>query len=417
MRMKKLLIIAAAALLAAACAKTYEVKETTTPAIGFGTWTEQLTKAVADPTNPRVQGTSYFRSGDGIVVYGSKTTGTTPTTVFNGVDVVATAEGGDPVAATTWDYNSHRFWDTGADYYTFFAVSPKEKLATTTTTATDGAFTTSALSFTGATNDFLVANRVKVEKGTGTSSTYFNNYGTVALHFNHAASLVDIHVKKAPSLSDAAVKVSAFSLGNVNKTGVLTLASTDYSSSVSTTPVIEDKPVITVAKWTASAPGTYLPAEGASPVYGDVTTTAAIAVGNEKTIVADTGFDATNTTANTNPANSTILFNNLVVVPQAFVAPTDRTAPEDASNANAQKITLTYTITPTGGDTNTFSSTIWLSDFDSIDNGAQAAEFVGSWEPGKHYIFYITIDANEIKFSASMNDWTTTVNGYHYLVN
>lgn len=411
--MKRYIFIAAALVLATvSCSKVYDATPVTQPAIGFGTWAEMLTKTVADPSNPRVQGTSYFRSGDGIVVYASKTdTDPEPdatSVVFNGVDVVATAEGGTPVAATAWDYNNHRYWDTNAESYTFFAVSPKNKLATTTTTATDGAFTTSSLDFTGAVNDILVADKTVVEKG---DAPYFNNYGTVNLVFNHAASLVDLHVKKAPSLADAAVKVSAISLGNIKKTGVLELTSAKYNKTISTRTTV---PNITVDEWTSSAPGTYLPAEGVNPVYGDVSTTAAIAEGNEKVITTDTAFDAATPAT---PAASTILFNNLVVVPQSFVAPSDRTAPDNASNANAQKVTITYTITPTGGDTNTYTSTLWLSDFDGVDNDAQAATYVGSWDPGKHYIFYITIDAHEIKFSAEISDWQETISGYNYLVN
>lgn len=412
--MKKLMIFAVAAIALVACSKEFDTNKSASngTAIGFRTWTETLTKTVADPTNPRVQGTNFFRSGDGIVVYGSKTdTDPDPdvtSVVFDGVDVVATAEGGDPVAATAWDYNNHRFWDANAESYTFFAVSPKAKLATTTTTATDGAFVSSSLDFTGAVNDILVADKVVVNKG---SAPYFNNYATVNLIFNHAAALVDLHVKKAPSLADAAVKVSAIAISNVKKTGVLELTSAKYNKTISTRTTV---PNITVAEWTASAPGTYLPAEGVNPVYGDVSTSAAIAVGNEKVITTDTDFDAASPAT---PAASTILFNNLVVVPQTFVAPSDRSNPEDASNANAQKVTITYTITPDGGDTNTYTSTLWLYDFDGVDNDTQAATYIGSWAPGKHYIFYITIDAHEIKFSASINPWEETISGYNYLLN
>jgi|GEM_PF-964950 len=412
MRMKKFLILSAAVLGAVACSNTYEVKTAPEKAIGFGTWAETLTKAVADPTNPRVQGTNYFRQGDGIVVYGSKTdTDPDPdqtSVVFDGIDVVATAEGGEPAAATTWDYNNHRFWDTNAESYTFFAVSPKDKLATTTTTATDGAFVTSSLSFAGNDNDILVADKVVVEKG---SAPYFNNYGTVNLVFNHAAALVDLNVKKSPALTDAVVKISAIAFGNVKKTGVLELTSAKYNKTISTRTTV---PNITVAEWTASNPGAYLPAEGVTPVYGDVTTTAAIAVGNEKVIVTDTNF---NPTTPATPAASTTLFNNLVVVPQTFVAPSDRSNPENASNANAQKVTITYTITPAGGDTNTYTSTLWLCDFDNADDNDQTDTAIGSWEPGKHYVFYITIGANEIKFGATISPWEETINGYHYLIN
>ena len=79
MRMKKFLIIAAAALLAAACAKTYEVKQTTPPAIGFGTWSDVMTKA------PKTD----FVANDEFDVFGFKwkTGPTDQTTVFDGVDV------------------------------------------------------------------------------------------------------------------------------------------------------------------------------------------------------------------------------------------------------------------------------------------------------------------------------------------
>lgn len=411
--MKKLMILAVAAIALVACSKTFDVGTSSREgrAIGFSTWATTLTKTVADPTNPRVQGSNYFRSGDGIVVYGSKS-GSSAGTVFDGVDVVATAEGGEPVAATTWDYNNHRFWDNNASSYTFFAVSPKNKLATTTTTASDGAFVTSSLSFNGNENDFLVADKVVVNKTEG--DPYFNSYGTVNLIFNHAASLVDIHVKKAPALADATVKISSISLDNIKKAGVLTMTSSDYNKTISARTSV---PNITVAKWAASSPGSYLPAAGVTPVYGDVNESAVIAVGNEKTISAtDTGFSTGNSTANTTPAASTILFNNLIVVPQEFVAPTQAEIETPASATTAQKISITYSIT-VSGDTNTYTSYLWLSQFDSIDNSTQAADYVGSWDPGKHYTFYITIDAHAISFSASISPWEANVNGYNYLVN
>ena len=413
MRMKKYLILAVTAAFAAVgCTKTFEVTPTPETPIGFSTWAEVLTKTVADPTNPRAQGTNYFRTGDGIVVYGSKSISSTDHVVFNGVDVVATAEGGTPTAATTWDYNNHRFWDSNADSYTFFAVSPKNKLATTTTTATDGAFVTSSLSFNGHENDFLVADKVVVNKTDG--GAYFNSYGTVALTFNHAAALVDVHVKKAPSLADATLEISAISLDNINKAGVLTMTSSDYNKTISTRTTV---PNITLAKWAASSSGSYVPADGVTAVYGD-NGTSAITNSNKKTISAtDTDFTTGNTTANTTPAASTILFNNLVVVPQEFTAPTPAEVADPATATTAQKIAITYSIT-SGDDTNTYTSYLWLSDFDSIDNGTQASAYVGSWDPGKHYTFYITIDAHAITFSATISAWDTpTVNGYHYLVN
>ena len=414
MRIKHFLILAAAAGMALSCIENFEATPTQEREIGFGTWSDVLTKTVADPTNPRVQGSNVFRQGDGIVVYGSKSISSETPVVFNGVDVVATAEStGDNPAATTWDYNNHRFWDANAESYTFFAVSPKDKLATTTTTATDGAFTTSSLSFNGHENDFLVADKTVVNKGTDAPSTYFNSYGTVNLMFNHAAALVDVHVKKAPSLADATVKVSAITIDNVKKAGVLTLTSSDYNKTIDTRSTV---PNITLAKWAASTNGSYYPADGVTPVKGDVNSSNPIGVGNEKTIAADTDFSTTNTTANTTPAASTILFNNLIVVPQEFVTPSVAEIAEPSTATTAQKVSISYSIT-VGDETFNHTGYLWLSQFDHVDNGTQAAEFVGSWEPGKHYIFYITIDAHAITFSANISDWESPVYGYHYLAN
>ena len=115
-----------------------------------------------------------------------------------------------------------------------------------------------------------------------------------------------------------------------------------------------------------------------------------------------------------------MVINNLIVKPQTFVAPTDRANPADASNSTAQKLTISYTITTTdansGTSTNTYESTLWLSDFDIINDRDQEDTKVGSWDTGKHYTFYITIDAHAISFTASINNWASEA-GYHYLIN
>ncbi len=384
--MKKLFILAIAAIALAACSRTFDTHKVEPTQIGFNTWAEVLTKT------PRTAGTNTFGEGDTFAVYGSKTNSSGTETVFNG-DVVT-------LGASEWDYDNHRYWDPNFDSYTFYAVSPADLAGTVSPTT--GTITTT-VTFAGNDNDILVANKTTVLKTTGTN--YFNGYGTVNMVFNHAASLVDVYVKKAPSLASDDVKISAISIDNVNQTGALSVSAYDGTNGV---------PSIALTNWTPSSPGSYLPAQGAVPVYGDVTTTAAIAADNQKTISNDTGFDPDNATANTAPAAATILFNNLVVAPQAFVAPTNRANPAHADNNSAQKITISYSINSTDYD----NKTIWLSDFDHVDNSEQAATYVGSWEPGKHYVFYITILAHAIEFSATINDWDTTiVNGYHYLVN
>ena len=394
MRMKKIMIIAVAAIALAACSKTFDHSKAATEgnAIGFGTWTETLTKDEA-----RVQGTSTFLAGDTFAVYGVKTdTDPDPdvaTVVFNGDVVTASGSG-----TLTWDYENHRFWDSSAESYTFYAVSPStlKSNAGFSMNAETGVLSTGSLSFSGASNDILVANKNVVSKGTGASSTYFDSYNDVNMVFNHAAALVDIYVKKASTLTSA-VGISAISLNNIYKAGTLAVATADYANAS----------LISVSSWTPSGDrGSYLPINGVTPVKG-ADNNAAIAPENQKIIVADNTFDPANTTENTTPGASTVLFNNLIVVPQVFGA---------SGGATSQNITITYTL---GTDPTSYTRTLYLADFDVKDNSNQTDDTKvtpASWEPGKHYSFYITIDAHEITFGAQITDWAA-VNGYHYLIN
>lgn len=364
--MKKLMILAAVAAIAAtACTKTFEVEPTPANAIGFGSWANTLTKAEA-----RVQGTNTFLAGDTFAVYGYKDkTSSAPVTIFN--DVVVTASG----APISWDYTNHKFWDTNYDSYTFFGVSPSAVGTAATVNPQTGEITSASITFDGNNYDILVADKTTVNKG---SSPYFNNYGAVNLTFNHVASLVDIKAKKTPALNTATVSVSAISLTQIEKTGVLTVSAA-YTDSHP------------VATWSSTAKGTYGPANGVTPV--DISTPI--------TIATDTTFPAAD--ASYEPAAATDLINSLVVKPQTFGT---------SGVAESQQLTITYTI-----DDIEHTATLYLADFDRIDNTAQAASFVGSWEPGKHYVFYLTIDAHAISFTASISDWDTTViNGYHYLL-
>jgi hypothetical protein len=99
------------------------------------------------------------------------------------------------------------------------------------------------------------------------------------------------------------------------------------------------------------------------------------------------------------------LFNNLIVVPQTFGA---------SGSASSQKITLSYTL---GTDPTTYTREAYLADFDLVDDADQDDSKADTgFQPGKHYILYITIDAHEILFSADIADWTD-VTGYHYIIN
>ena len=366
------MILAVAAIALVACSRTFDTHHGTDPAIGFNTWAEHLTKA-------RTQGTSTFASGDDFAVYGYKdmSDDSDPNTVFDDV-AVSTTDG------TTWTYTTPRFWDSNYDKYIFYAVSPASVGTGGTVDAQTGEITSASITFAGNDNDILVADKKQVDKG---SAPYFNNYATVPLVFNHVASLVDFKVKKASSLSAATVTVSAFGLSDIDKTGVLTVDD-DYNSDIFGGTA---GPVVT---WTPSAKGTYGPADGVNSVSID----------SPIEIAEDTAF---NPESPATPAASTYLINNLVVMPQVFRA---------SDGENPQKLTITYKIAVTGSADIEYTGTLYLADFDFDDDADQLDSKVGRWMPGRHYTFFITLDAHKIDFSASITDWTL-VNGYHYLIN
>jgi hypothetical protein len=361
MRKKKILFIAAVALAAAACSKTYNVGPDTQKAIGFSTWAETLTKAEA-----RVQGSNEFKAGDTFKVSGIKTTGSTDAKVFD--NVVVTASGS---SSLSWAYSPIRFWDTQANSYTFYAISPS---AAGTVAYADGEVSATDVVFAGDDNDILVANKMVL-----TSSSTPKIGETVDLVFNHVASLVDIKVKKAHVLESATVKVSAFALNNIKSKGDLAVSAYDATTGVPT------------ADWTP---------EGTTATYGPASGVEEVDITSPIVIEDDTNFVPTY--GNT-PAASTDIVKSLVVMPQTFAA-------------SAQQIAISYSIAVTGGDTINYTATLDLADFDIVDDKDQNDTKVQKWEAGKHYTFYITLDANAIEFSASITPWTSASAGYHYVI-
>lgn len=385
--MKRVLILAAVAAIAAtACNKTYEVNPTPGVPIGFGTWTEHLTKA-----EQRVPGTNTFLAGDTFNVYGYKTINNANTVVFNG-DVVTAYDANNASAGGTvsyWKYETLRFWDPAATSYTFFAVSPAGLLSSAN--AQTGAFTSNPITFSGENNDILVADKTTVKKTDGGGN--FNNFGTVHMVFNHVASLVDVKVKKAPALQNATVTVTALSLENIENVGVMTV-SADYNGTTTAAANNTNGPVATWS--TTDDKDAYGPDKGVTHINLPAT------------VANDANFPRNDESTAPSTDQATFLINNLVVKPQIF----DTTKDNDKS----QKLTITYKISVTNGGENTYTGSVWLADFDKIDDTDQTDTKVASWEPGKHYVLYLTLNANAITFTASINNWATSTNGYHYLI-
>jgi hypothetical protein len=347
--MKRYIFIVAAIVLATvSCSRTYDLGNGNEgQAIGFGTWAETLTKA-------RTQGSSTFASGDNFAVYGFTTkTGDVKTTVFD--DVVVSYDG------TDWTYSPARFWDPSTLQYTFYAVSPAAIGTAATVDPQAGTVASASITFGGADNDILVADKKEVLKA---------NYGsTVTMQFNHIASLVDLKVKKHTDLGDATVAITSIALSNIDNVGTFAVSNA-YTST---------HPVTT---WTATAStGAYDNTSGVTSV-------------TLPTDVATTGND--------------FLINNLVAMPQTF-----RT-----SGAAIQLVTIEYTIEDEDGNVSTYTpDPFQLALFDIVDDTDNDDTKVGGWEVGKHYTFYITINSNKIVFTGAITDWTTADPGYYYLLN
>lgn len=381
MRIKHFILIAAVAMVASSCAHSFEAQETQQPAIGFGTWGETLTKA-------RAAGSNDFGVGDNFAVYGFYTKGASNTVVFD--DVVVTAQNTNPL---TWKYAPLRFWDPTADSYTFFAVSPASYGTGTNVEAETGLFTSASIDFTDHDKDVLVATK-KVVTAAGGTPKY--SADSVQLQFNHVAAMVDVKVKMdaalaasiASSFDDdvpatAGLKITSASLLGIHKVGTFTVDHYDGSSF---------NPVIGTDAWgwaaTDEASGTYT---GSTPFVTAATT-------------------YSSNTASSTSGTPSDLFSNFILMPQQLLDDT-------------QKLSIAYDIiTSLDPEVKTsYTATIDLKNFivndksNNDDNGG--ADFVPAyWAPGYHYTYTVTIGANAITFTASINPWTPE-SGYRYLLN
>ncbi len=379
-----ILIVAAVALATVSCSRNYDVNPSGEgTAIGFGTWTDVLTKAARVTGNDN----KAFANGESFDVFGYKTVGTTDHSVFNGDDVTATVDG----TTVTWDYATHRFWDPAAASYTFFAVLPSGNLKDETTGGYDlaGKFVSNDIVFddpTAFSNDVLIADKT-VKAGTGSAAPY-SYTEKVNLKFNHAATCVDLKVKQDKELGDAVVKVTALSLLNIHNKGHFTVSG--YASSEPFTPTID---------WAEATTPTTLGTSGvyeilkASDAADDVTVAGKSEYKDDHSI---------NTTTDT-PAT---LFENYVFMPQGITAGT-------------QKIRISYTIQVGSEEPNVYENVEFdIRDFMQTDTDNNGGTNITSWDKSTHYIYFITIGANVIEFTAEVKNWATTdVNGYHYLLN
>ena len=355
MRMKKLILFAAMAAIAVSCAKTSEVNPVSGQAIGFDTWADNLTKSTHAP----------FASGATFNVYGYKHMGdeATHTDVFNGDIVTLDANG-------AWNYNGIRFWDRTTDWYTFFAIAPSGLLPSSP--AQTGLFVTNDISFDGKTGDVLVAKKKNIAK---------TNYGlTVNLDFVPQAALIDLKFKKAINLKEATLTVKKATLKNIQTKGKLTVSEYDGNASP-------------VSVWSLAA----------TPVTASFNNTHGVnSVALPESIAAGVDYGI---------GNSKFLINNLIVMPQELINGGQQLEIEYSINFSGETITHTRTI-----DLNLFDDSDVNQEAGRTEDAQNAGEFITAWEPGKHYTYYITINADIIVFNATISDWTDA-NAFHYIIN
>ncbi|MBR5703760.1 MAG: fimbrillin family protein [Bacteroidales bacterium] len=362
--MKKLMILAVAAIALVACSRTFNTHHhgNEGKAIGFSTWAETMTKTAANTV------ANSFAVGDDFTVFGIKTKSTTNTTVFTNAKVEKTV-----VAPETWSCTPVQYWDDDADSYTFYAIAPHSVGGTATLTPATGAIAASNIVFAGNDNDILLAEQKIVNKGV---APYFNNHGAVPMVFHHAAALFDLNVKMSSDLeaADAEVKITSIELQNIDSKGNLTVT-TGYT----TDPVAN-------ATWATVE-------EAGNPTVND------FSAGCED-VSANLGVDI---------ADQTVpIISKLIVLPQTF-----RT-----TGSYIQKVAIEYSIKQNGGDWVAYTPDAYnLTLFDNVDNKVNTDTAVSGWAKGTHYTYTITIDANAIKFTATIQNWLDGGNSWNYLAN
>ena len=360
MSMKKVVILAAAALTLASCAKTYELQETAQSQIGFSTWNDAMTKAAK----------TGFVANDEFDVFGYKSNSASDmATVFDGVDV--------KYDGTDWSYSPLRFWDNNYASYTFFAAYPKDQL--TTAPAQTGLFVSKELTYNGSNEVLLVAQKKDVAKAN------YNN--EVELKFKHVGSLVDIKVKKHTDIAAAKVEVTSIALSGIQTKGKYTVASYDATSK---NPV--GKTVSGAADLGWEPASTPVLNSDAAPYKNTTTVTLAKNAG--------VGTD-----------NAEDLLSNLVLMPQVLAkdgGPQITISYKIITGEDATEETITFT------DKSFFFGQFDKSDPDPTDKDNTDPR-ISAWMPGVHYTYYITINANAIIFTASIDTWSAET-GHYYLV-
>ena len=175
--------------------------------------------------------------------------------------------------------------------------------------------------------------------------------GRVALHFNHALAYIQFQAKKSSTVKSVQIKNIQFS-SQLYTTGTITIPMTDATA-----------------------------------------TTSVQNAGN----LAD--FEFAQTTLKDNLTNDYGVLSNTVIVPQNVPA----------------KVTITFDITLTNHDdlNNTdvdityYNRTV-TRDVIPNNTDANGTAYVSAWESGHKYIYRIYVTPDDVDFTATITDWTST---------
>jgi hypothetical protein len=256
MRKSYFVLIAAASMLASCSNETFLDENVSQTPIGFTSFSEKLTKAIAETD------LEFFHNT--FVVYGTKksTVDAAISSVFDGgaTSLVTFSEGA--AAPNDWTYSPYRYWDKQANYK-FIAVAPNtsiikytwDKEASPLKEVGDATYDFVTVAAAGYTlygqNLQYISTQDEIKKGFTTSDqttkkdvdlmtstlnpqTGSTHDANVNLEFKHILAKLNVTVAKAEILNDADVYVRSVEITKLNDNGKY--AEKNYNSTA-TTPV------------------------------------------------------------------------------------------------------------------------------------------------------------------------------------
>jgi hypothetical protein len=256
MRKSYFVLIAAASMLASCSNETFLDENVSQTPIGFTSFSEKLTKAIAETD------LEFFHNT--FVVYGTKksTVDAAISSVFDGgaTSLVTFSEGA--AAPNDWTYSPYRYWDKQANYK-FIAVAPNtsiikytwDKEASPLKEVGDATYDFVTVAAAGYTlygqNLQYISTQDEIKKGFTTSDqttkkdvdlmtseinsqTGSSHDTDVNLEFKHILAKLNVSVAKAQVLNDADVYVRSVEITKLNDNGKY--AESNYNATA-TTPV------------------------------------------------------------------------------------------------------------------------------------------------------------------------------------